>query len=158
MKWLIVALLFPILVTGAVLLVLWNNDVLDDFSFSVNVKGAEPEASAPTTDIPPPREPLVESSVRFWAQAKPIVERQIAEVGLPLTTIIIQNEKVNRELRGAPLSEWYEVLLGVAPKLTDSYEALSSLRAPPGRATRWHEAQIRTWGIRLDSIDVLSAN
>ena len=83
MKWLIAALVFPILVTGAVLIVLWNNDVLEDFNFRIDSKRSETELPTPVTVIPPTTEPLVELSVQFWAQAKPIVERQIAEVGHP---------------------------------------------------------------------------
>ena len=113
----------------------------------------EPSATpTPTTEL------LVESSVRFWAQAKPIVERQIAEVGQPLATILLQIDRDLRKENPAALSQWYETLLEVGPRLKVSYDALSSLSAPPGRATRWHQAQLRAWGMRLDSIDVLSAN
>lgn len=115
-------------------------------------------ACEPSATPTPTTSPLVESSARFWAQAKPIVEQQIAEVGQPLAAILLQSDRDLRKGNPAALSQWYETLLEIGPRLEEIYNALSGPSAPSGRATRWHEAQLRAWGTRLDSIDVLSAN
>lgn len=107
---------------------------------------SEPQIPTPT---------VVESSQAFWELAKPIVERQIAEVGTPISEIIILIDGSPNELE---LSEMYETFLGVAPSLRESYDELSNLNAPLGRADRWHQSQLSSWGKRLDSINVLASN
>lgn len=156
MKWIIAAVVFAILAFGSVLVVLWTNDVLDDFSFRISSSSDEDEKLTAANPVEATRVPsLSDPSLGFWVQAKPIIDRQLAEVGQPLTELIIL---IDRELCGEALSVWYEALLKSAPLLNDSYVALLDLNAPIGRANHWQHAQLSAWGKRLDSIGVLAAN
>lgn len=107
---------------------------------------------------PPTADPIVEQSVRYWIKATPIVERQRAEVGIPLAKLMTEIGPQVRAGDRSAMTRWVNTLRKVRPQLGESFIALSSLNPPPGLPARWHFAQLEAWGKRLDSTDILLAN
>ncbi|PKB79005.1 MAG: hypothetical protein BZY88_15555 [SAR202 cluster bacterium Io17-Chloro-G9] len=93
MKWLIAALVFPILAIGAVLIVLWNNEVLDnvleEFGFNFELQSAKSEAPAQTTVVQRDQDVLNQNLVDVQNPATPIAITDIvAFIGPSIVRIL----------------------------------------------------------------------
>ena len=98
---------------------------------------------------------VCQASLNYWIKAKPIVERQIAEVGQPLASLILEIGSDIWAGNASANNEFVKALQEAQPHLGQAFLELSELKPPPGLAMEWHQAQLKAWGMRLDAINIL---
>ncbi|MCL0096955.1 hypothetical protein M1O19_00220 [Dehalococcoidia bacterium] len=120
--------------------------------------GASPAKEIPQTEKRPSIDPIAEETAEFWAAARPIVEQQVAEFGRPLAELTVELGPQMASGQPTAYSQWIGELQERRQYLARAFLQFSELEPPPGIAARWHQAQLKAWGMRLDALDIVVAN
>lgn len=104
----------------------------------------------------PRTDPEAEKALAYYREARPIIDRQIAEFGRPFDEMYADSlPAVNR---GDPAA-WQRFIAEtkrLQPYLANALRDLGGLSAASGRASDFHEKQVLTWRRQMDAMVALT--
>lgn len=97
-------------------------------------------------------DPTVRATYDYWAEARPIIERQIEQFGRPIAELYVELSSEINEGDTLALGRYIGEMSDRFEYLGNAILELSNLKPPAGIAAEWHLTTLEAWGSRANAV------